>query len=360
MAKKKKSTGQKQRAAARRQHQDHAGPRPAAESGTAAPEGARPEREAERPAREGARPSGPSRRPSQADARPNARPRPAARGKASARGRRGGRRGSSRSLSSGAVIAVVAVVAVMVIMFATRKSGDTGPGSASAKAIQQVTSVPASTLEQVGAPSGGWNFVRLPAGTPAVESGGKPMVMYIGAEYCPFCAGERWPMVVALSRFGTFSGLEGTTSGPPPEVHPNTATLSFAGSSYTSDYLTFSSVETEDRNGNPLQSMSSQQQDLFSTYNTQAVTGSNGAIPFVMIGNLYTWAGTSVDPGILQGKSFNQIAAVLADPNSDIAKAIDGSANEITAMICQLTGNQPTDVCSAPYIQQAQSALPAS
>jgi len=258
------------------------------------------------------------------------------------------------------VIAVVAVVGVMVILFATRKAGDTGAGNATAKAIQQVTSVPASTLEQVGAPSGGWAPVRLPAGTPAVEASGKPMVMYIGAEYCPYCAAERWPMVVALSRFGTFSGLKGTTSGPPPEVFPNTATVTFYGSSYTSDYLTFSSAETETRTNAPLQTLTSQQQQLFGTYNTQQVTGSNGAIPFVMIGNLYTWAGTSVDPGILKGKSFNQIAGVLADPNSSIAKAIDGSANGITAMICQLTGNQPTDVCSAPYIQQAQSALPAS
>ena len=40
-----------------------------------------------------------------------------------------------------------------------------------------------------------------------LTSGGKPEMLYIGAEYCPYCAAERWAMIVALSRFGTFSGL---------------------------------------------------------------------------------------------------------------------------------------------------------
>ena len=30
----------------------------------------------------------------------------------------------------------------------------------------------------------------------------------MGAEYCPYCAAERWSMIVALGRFGTFSGLQ--------------------------------------------------------------------------------------------------------------------------------------------------------
>jgi hypothetical protein len=32
-------------------------------------------------------------------------------------------------------------------------------------------------------------------------------MLYIGAEYCPYCAAERWPLVMALSKFGTFSNL---------------------------------------------------------------------------------------------------------------------------------------------------------
>jgi len=32
-------------------------------------------------------------------------------------------------------------------------------------------------------------------------------VVYIGAEYCPYCAVERWPLIVALNRFGTLTNL---------------------------------------------------------------------------------------------------------------------------------------------------------
>jgi hypothetical protein len=204
---------------------------------------------------------------------------------------------------------------------------------------------------------------KLPSGTPAVESGGKPVVTYIGAEYCPYCAAERWPMVVALSRFGTFSNL-GTTSSASADIFPNTATFSFHGSSYTSDYLVFSSVETETNKPSAtggyttLDTPTAQQQQLLSTYDTKQYTGgSTGGIPFVMIGNLYTWAGATFDPGILKGMSFDEIASQLADPSSKVAQQIDGAANQVTAAICLLTGNQPSAVCSAPYIQQAQTKL---
>ena len=72
--------------------------------------------------------------------------------------------------------------------------------------VTDTTSVPASTLDTVGAGSGVTAPPEIKGGTP-LTSGGKPEVLYMGAEYCPFCAAERWAMVVALSRFGTFSGL---------------------------------------------------------------------------------------------------------------------------------------------------------
>jgi hypothetical protein len=38
-------------------------------------------------------------------------------------------------------------------------------------------------------------------------------VVFVGAEYCPYCASERWPLVMALSKFGTFfEGLRGSMS----------------------------------------------------------------------------------------------------------------------------------------------------
>jgi len=255
------------------------------------------------------------------------------------------------------VVGVVAVVGLLVVMFLTR-TDDTSRGNASPGSIEKLTSVPAATLEAVGVPAEPSNVNSLPSGTPAVEQDGKPVVLYVGAEYCPFCAVERWPVVVALSRFGTFSGLESSTSAPPPETLPNTPTVTFSGSSYTSDYLVFSSVETANRVGDRLDDPTDLQQRLFDTYNVEPITGSSGAIPFVMIGNLYAWAGSQYDPGILDGKDFDQIANALSNPDTDIARGIGGAANYLTAMICQLTEGQPSELCSSAVIQQAQAALP--
>ena len=244
----------------------------------------------------------------------------------------------------------------MVVLFMTR-TPSTGGGGGSQASIDKVTSVSPATLEQVGVPSDIKSVAPMPSGVPPVESGGLPVVTYIGAEYCPYCASERWPVTVALGRFGAFTDLGTTTSGPPPEPYPNTPTLSFHGSSYASDYLVFSSAETGDRFGNPLDTPTEQQQQLLDTYDTEQYTGSNGGIPFVMVDNLYAWAGTTYDPSVLEGLSFDEIAVELDDPNSPVAQQIDGAANQITAMVCQATGNAPADVCSAQYIQDAQAAL---
>jgi hypothetical protein len=147
---------------------------------------------------------------------------------------------------------------------------------------------------------------------------------------------------------------------PPPETLPNTPTFTFHGASYTSDVIALSAAETETRDFKPLDTLTAEQQRLVSTYNVKGVTGSDGGIPFVMIGNRYAWTGATYDPSVLHGLPFVQIAGRLSDPKSAVAKQIGGAANETTAMICALTGGRPTDVCSAPFIAQAQSALPTS
>ena len=70
--------------------------------------------------------------------------------------------------------------------------------------------MPTSVITSVGA--GSTLGLPKPINGKAIEVDGKPGVLYIGAEYCPFCATERWAMVNALGRFGTFSGLKITNS----------------------------------------------------------------------------------------------------------------------------------------------------
>ena len=65
------------------------------------------------------------------------------------------------------------------------------------------------------------------SGQPPLTVGGKPEVLFVGAEYCPFCAAERWPLIVALARFGRFTALHDAVSSA-QAVFPSTATFSFA------------------------------------------------------------------------------------------------------------------------------------
>jgi hypothetical protein len=188
-------------------------------------------------------------------------------------------------------------------------------------------------------------------------------VLYVGAEYCPYCAAERWAMVVALSRFGTFSGL-GQTASSANDVHPSTATLSFHGSSFTSSTLSFTGVETQSNeiaNGGyaALDTLSAEDEKLFQTYDSPPYvdSASAGSIPFVDIGGKYLISGASYDAQLLQGKTHQDIASALSDPSSPIAQGVDGTANVITAAICTTTSDAPAAVCSSAGVQAAAKKL---
>ena len=267
------------------------------------------------------------------------------------------------------VVLVVAAIATMVVIKAAGNSnspasasshlaaGGTSAGAAvsggpgttqlSLQVLAALT-VPPATLNAVGSPSAVVLPTKTGDGATAKGSDGKPLITYIGAEYCPFCAAERWSLAVALSRFGTFENLSGTHSSDSDEF-PDTQTLSFYGSSYSSPYVDFNAVEeaTNQPDGNsyqPLQSPTAAQTALMAKYDAQ------GSIPFLDIANRYVITGSSFSPQLLQGLSRSQIAADLSNPDSAVAQAIDGAANDITAAISTVTGNQPASVGSSATI----------
>ena len=191
-------------------------------------------------------------------------------------------------LAGGAIIAVVAVAFALVLVKVNSKPAAASPaadgpaGAALARVVKELTSVPASVLDTVGAGSlSGVGIGRTstsgsgylaPVSGPPLTSGGTPEVLYLGADFCPYCAAVRWPLIVALSRFGTFSGLRTTRSGI-----------------------------------------------------------ANGADQHEPYPATPTWS---------------QIAAALRDPSSAVAKRIGGSANYLTAAFCKLTGDQPATACT--------------
>ena len=206
--------------------------------------------------------------------------------------------------------------------------------------------------------------VKLPGPT-LKTSDGKPRIIYIGSEYCPYCATERWAMVNALSRFGTFDNLRitssaKTTSQGTPEVFPGTGTFSFNGSTYKSDYIQFEPVEQYDNSYQPLGSTTAEQQALMDKYDAPPYVDSSsvGAIPFINFANQYLISGASYSPQVLQGKTRTDIAGELSNASSDVTKGVVGAANMMTATICKVTGNKPANVCSNSAIQALEAQLP--
>jgi hypothetical protein len=175
-------------------------------------------------------------------------------------------------------------------------------------------------------------------------------VLYIGAEYCPYCAAERWPTIVALSRFGTWSGLTATESSA-ADVFPSTQTLSFHGAKFTSDVLSFRGYETSDTAQAPLDTVAPEDQRIFDTYNKPPYVEQSGGIPFINIGGSYVMSGSSFDPGLLKGKTRAEIVKAINDPSSEIGKAVVGNANVISAAICKVTGDKPADVCTSSGVK---------
>jgi Domain of unknown function (DUF929) len=179
----------------------------------------------------------------------------------------------------------------------------------------------------------------------------------MGAEYCPYCAAQRWALVSALSRFGTFTGLT-TTHSSSTDADPNTPTFTFYGSTYTSKYINFTSVEetTNVPNGSggytTLQTPTSAEAAVGQAYDPQ------GAIPFIDFGNKYVQVGnlSPLSPTLLAGKTWAQVGAAMANPTSSLGEAVIADANYATAAICKMTNNLPATACT-PTIKALEANL---
>jgi len=256
---------------------------------------------------------------------------------------------------------LVVVLAFIVIKLTQGSPSSSGSSNSTTGALlpasvaSQVTKVPPATLDKVGkgtVPS--YSSTPLsPASGAALTSGGKPEMLYIGAEFCPYCAAMRWSMAIALSRFGTLSPLHAIRSSP-TDTDPNTATLTFYKTSYTSNYLTFTPVEVQTVSRAPLQNPTSAQNAIWAKYEPDPNTR---GYPFISFGNKLLLKTPIYDPGVLAGKTWSQIAAALKDSSSPIAQGVDGAANYVTGAICKMTNNQPASVCTTPAVTAVSSGL---
>ena len=267
------------------------------------------------------------------------------------------------------LISVIAVVVALLVVVYFIAAAGSDPYTkyigqpVSQTVLGQVTGVSDSTLNAIGTPTG----VSPPAKISGslLTSGGKPEVLYVGGEFCPFCAIERWAIIVALSHFGTFSGLQYMLSSS-TDLNANTPTFTFANVTYTSSYITFVAVEEYGRAGQSdvRQTLTAAQTSLVSQYDTcsASATQSTGGIPFVDIANQYAvncgaqfelpdqsqYLTSPSQPNII-GMNWTQIASQLNTPGSPIAQLVDGAANYLISAICNIDGGQPGSVCNQQY-----------
>jgi thiol-disulfide isomerase/thioredoxin len=255
----------------------------------------------------------------------------------------------------------VVIVAVVAIFIGINASG--GGGTKSNTASTPVSAATIDTLSSAIAPADlkaaatnygltgvsneGPAYPTIISGTPLTTTG-KPEILYIGAEYCPYCATERWPLVLALSKFGTFHNLTAIHSAGGAEVYPDTPTFSFYKSTYTSPYLTFTPVETETVAEKPLQTLTAAQEAIEAKYDT------SGDIPFVYFNGKAIISGAEYDPALLGSgqngpaskKTVPEIAAEIAAGSSTLSSNVIADAGVIVSDICAMTGGKPGNVCS--------------
>ncbi len=258
-----------------------------------------------------------------------------------------------RTLTTTAIVAIIMVGIILGVIFLYHpQRQDPLIGTPiPATLYNQLAGVSDTTLATIG--TGAATALTSEKGS-SLTYGGKPEMLYIGAEYCPFCAAERWAMIVALSRFGTFSGLTYMESSS-SDAFANTPTFSFRDASYASNYISFVSVEIQDRNHGTLQTPTPQEQSFMTSYD------SGGSIPFVDIGNqtgnqyVTLNGGAQFQPSVFSG-NWTQIASQLNDPTTAVAKAVDGAANYLISAICKVDGGTPNSVCNQSFAGLTQAA----
>ncbi len=185
----------------------------------------------------------------------------------------------------------------------------------------------------------------------------RPVVFFYGAEFAPYPAAERWPLVVALARFGTFKQL-GVMQASTTTAFANVSTFTFWNVAYSSPYVSFQPVERYS-SLNPTGARYLRLQRLDARQTAAVASYGAGANTFAMldVANRYVLNGAAFTPGVLTGLTQDQIAGYLTTPASPLTQAVVAGANEISATICAVDGQKPGAVCHSRGVQAAAEAI---
>jgi Domain of unknown function (DUF929) len=207
-----------------------------------------------------------------------------------------------------------------------------------------VNNATAADLNQVTPPE------TLPPNAPPLSSNGRPEIIYIGAQFCTSCAGERWALVIALSKFGMFKNLRGTTSS---YVYPGGPTFSFYGATYSSKYLSFVTDEQSPRSASRsagsyenVLTLSDQEHNIMTAWDVAPYAIRRGSVPFLDLGGKFVLSGFQYDADAVWQMSFQAAASVMTSSTTAVSKQVEAAAGFLVEDLCTLTHEQPGPVCS--------------
>jgi thiol-disulfide isomerase/thioredoxin len=250
------------------------------------------------------------------------------------------------------IIAIVAIVAIFLDIAAHKTAPKPFKVASEASGVlQPAYDVPISTLKSantLAAVSVGYpiKLAPNPLSSSPITHKSTPDIFYYGAQWCPYCAAQRWPLMVALSEFGTFKNIALGASSP-TDVYPLTPTISFSESTYHSKYVNFVPIEFQNVSHQTLQVPNPTEASILAKYDASTYTHiGTGGIPFVLFSNKYVSAGAYYNPQLLAGATQKQIAKEIAHPKTIVGESIDKAAYGIVKSICSITHNADTAVCA--------------
>ncbi len=192
-------------------------------------------------------------------------------------------------------------------------------------------------------------------------------MVYVGAEFCPYCAAERWALVVALGRFGSFSHL-GATSSSTAEVFPGTPTF-IVRRDHLPEPLRVSSPASRNTVTGPRPRHRPAfpactcprplEWALVRRYDTGPFVPGHGTLPFIDVDNRLVVSGSGIgfSPGVFQGQSMAQVAGDLSDPTKQTPRRCWGRPTRSAAAICAAPAAKPASVCTSPGVRAGASRL---
>lgn len=258
-------------------------------------------------------------------------------------------------------VVIAAVIVFVILRFAVKTTAQTGIGApVPSRILSELQHTPFSTPGTKQHPLS----ITPPLKIKAAVATAKPSLLFVGADFCPYCAATRWPLTIALMRFGHFSHLSLMESSS-TDVYRNTPTFSYHGATYSSPYVAFTAREIEGRTANAngsypqLDPLNQQQLATVEKYDAPPYVSpqSAGSIPFIDMASTYLWSGAPLDPAIYAGHTWASIAKDIASGHSTLSRTVRANADEFTAAICTLDHNRPKSICHEKVVAALASQL---